>query len=49
MKGIFTRLAAVLLAAALAAGAQLYGTGSGGSHLVSGHSAAHQALDEALE
>ena len=36
------------LAAALAAGAQLYGTGSGGSHLVSGHSAAHQALDEAL-
>lgn len=36
------------LAAALAQGAQLYGTGSGGSHLVSGHSAAHQALDDAL-
>jgi 8-amino-7-oxononanoate synthase len=36
------------LAAALADGAKLHGTGAGGSHLVSGHSAAHQALDEAL-
>jgi 8-amino-7-oxononanoate synthase len=36
------------LAAALAEGARRYGTGSGGSHLISGHSAAHQALDDAL-
>ena len=36
------------LAAALAEGAQRWGTGSGGSHLISGHTAAHQALDDAL-
>ncbi len=36
------------LAAALAQGAKEHGAGSGGSHLISGHSAAHQALDEAL-
>ncbi len=36
------------LAAALAEGAALYGTGSGGSHLISGHSPAHVALDAAL-
>ena len=36
------------LIAALAEGAQRWGTGSGGSHLTSGHTAAHQTLDEAL-
>lgn len=36
------------LAAALAQGAQRYGTGSGSSHLISGHSQAHQDLDEAI-
>lgn len=34
--------------AALAAGAARYGAGSGASHLVSGHSAAHHALEEEL-
>jgi len=33
---------------ALADGAQRYGAGSGASHLVSGHSAAHEALEAAL-
>ena len=33
---------------ALAEGAQLYGTGSGASHLVLGHSRAHHQLEEAL-
>jgi 8-amino-7-oxononanoate synthase len=34
--------------AALQQGAQQYGVGSGASHLVSGHFAAHQALEQAL-
>ena len=34
--------------AALQAGAARYGAGSGSAHLVSGHSAAHQALEEEL-
>ena len=34
--------------AALQAGATRYGAGSGSAHLVSGHSAAHQALEEEL-
>jgi 8-amino-7-oxononanoate synthase len=34
--------------AALADGARLYGAGSGASHLISGHSIAHQRLEEAL-
>lgn len=34
--------------AAFIAGAQRYGVGSGASHLVIGHSAAHHALEEAL-
>lgn len=36
------------LAAALAEGAERYGTGSGGSHLLGGHSRAHARLEEAL-
>ena len=36
------------LADALYAGAQRYGAGSGASHLISGHSAAHDALEAAL-
>lgn len=36
------------LAAALAEGAARYGTGSGGSHLILGHSRAHAALEERL-
>ncbi len=36
------------LAEALAEGAQLYGTGSGASHLISGHTRAHQALEDEL-
>ena len=36
------------LVAALAEGAQLYGAGSGGSHLISGHSRAHELLEERL-
>jgi 8-amino-7-oxononanoate synthase len=36
------------LAAALADGARRYGAGSGASHLISGHSAAHDALERAL-
>lgn len=36
------------LAAALAQGAQLYGAGSGASHLISGHSLAHERLEQAL-
>lgn len=36
------------IAAALKAGADAYGTGSGASHLISGHSAAHQQLEEQL-
>lgn len=35
-----------LLIAALREGAQRYGVGSGGSHLISGHSRAHQLLEE---
>lgn len=34
--------------AALARGAERYGAGSGASHLISGHSRAHQELEEAL-
>jgi 8-amino-7-oxononanoate synthase len=34
--------------AALREGAQLYGAGSGASHLISGHGAAHQLLEERL-
>ncbi|MCG2585170.1 8-amino-7-oxononanoate synthase [Massilia sp. TS11] len=34
------------LAAALAEGAQRYGVGSGASHLISGHSRAHEQLEE---
>lgn len=34
--------------AALKQGADAYGVGSGAAHLVTGHSAAHQALEEAL-
>ena len=37
-----------VLATALAEGAKRHGTGSGGSHLISGHSPAHVAQDEAL-
>lgn len=37
------------LADALAEGARLYGAGSGSSHLISGHSSAHAALERALE
>jgi 8-amino-7-oxononanoate synthase len=36
------------LAEALCDGARRYGTGSGAAHLVSGHSAAHHALEEEL-
>jgi 8-amino-7-oxononanoate synthase len=36
------------LAEALAAGAREWGGGSGASHLISGHSAAHEQLDETL-
>ncbi len=36
------------LAAAMRQGLERYGTGGGASHLVSGHSAAHHALEEAL-
>ena len=36
------------LQAALAEGAQRWGVGSGASHLVSGHSRAHAALEDAL-
>ena len=36
------------LAAALAEGAQRWGVGSGASHLISGHSGAHAALEEDL-
>ncbi|MBT9503569.1 MAG: 8-amino-7-oxononanoate synthase [Burkholderiaceae bacterium] len=36
------------LAEALIAGARRYGVGSGASHLISGHSAAHAALERAL-
>lgn len=36
------------LQAALADGAQRWGVGSGASHLVCGHSGAHEALDDAL-
>jgi 8-amino-7-oxononanoate synthase len=36
------------IAAALKSGADTYGTGSGASHLISGHSAAHQQLEEQL-
>nr|WP_316641143.1 8-amino-7-oxononanoate synthase [uncultured Roseateles sp.] len=36
------------LAEALIAGAHRYGAGSGASHLISGHSAAHAALERAL-
>jgi 8-amino-7-oxononanoate synthase len=36
------------LAAALAEGAARYGTGSGASHLINGHSRAHQALEDEL-
>jgi 8-amino-7-oxononanoate synthase len=37
-----------MVVAALQAGAAQYGAGSGAAHLVSGHSAAHQALEEEL-
>jgi 8-amino-7-oxononanoate synthase len=37
-----------LVTAALARGAERWGVGSGAAHLVSGHSAAHQALEEEL-
>ena len=36
------------LAQALAEGARLYGAGSGSSHLISGHSLAHDQLEQAL-
>jgi 8-amino-7-oxononanoate synthase len=36
------------LVAALSEGAQLYGVGSGASHLISGHSSAHEVLEERL-
>ncbi|MBT7374985.1 MAG: aminotransferase class I/II-fold pyridoxal phosphate-dependent enzyme, partial [Porticoccaceae bacterium] len=36
------------IAAALQAGADRYGTGSGASHLISGHSLAHHQLEEQL-
>jgi 8-amino-7-oxononanoate synthase len=36
------------IAAALVEGVDLYGAGSGSSHLISGHSVAHQALEAAL-
>src|SRR5262245_30799709 len=36
------------LAAALAEGASRYGTGSGASHLINGHSRAHAALEDEL-
>ena len=36
------------VAAAFAAGAERWGTGSGASHLVCGHTAAHHELEEAL-
>ena len=36
------------IAKALQAGADTYGTGSGASHLISGHSTAHQQLEEQL-
>ncbi|TDP58912.1 8-amino-7-oxononanoate synthase [Roseateles toxinivorans] len=36
------------LAEALIAGARRYGAGSGASHLISGHSAAHAALEQAV-
>ncbi|MET0349785.1 MAG: aminotransferase class I/II-fold pyridoxal phosphate-dependent enzyme, partial [Rhizobacter sp.] len=37
-----------VLGAALAEGAGLWGAGSGASHLISGHSQAHQMLEEEL-
>jgi 8-amino-7-oxononanoate synthase len=37
-----------LLIAALAEGAKLYGVGSGASHLISGHSIAHELLEKKL-
>jgi 8-amino-7-oxononanoate synthase len=36
------------LIAAVCEGARLYGVGAGGSHLITGHSCAHHALEEAL-
>jgi len=36
------------LIAALKRGAELYGVGSGGAHLITGHSAVHHALEEEL-
>ncbi|RLA09227.1 MAG: 8-amino-7-oxononanoate synthase, partial [Gammaproteobacteria bacterium] len=36
------------LVEALAAGAERYGAGGGGSHLICGHHAEHQALEEEL-
>ena len=36
------------LVAALTQAAQRYGVGTGAAHLISGHTAAHQALEEAL-
>ena len=36
------------LARAIGEGAEVYGAGSGASHLISGHSVAHQRLDETL-
>ncbi|WJW75725.1 8-amino-7-oxononanoate synthase [Thiohalobacter sp. IOR34] len=36
------------IAAALARGAERWGTGAGAAHLISGHSRAHEALEEAL-
>ena len=36
------------LAQAIAEGAEIYGAGSGASHLISGHSVAHQRLEETL-
>ena len=37
-----------MVVAAMQAGAAQYGAGSGAAHLISGHSAAHQALEEEL-
>lgn len=37
-----------MLAQAIAEGAETYGAGSGASHLISGHSIAHQQLDDRL-
>lgn len=36
------------IAQALAEGAEVYGGGSGASHLISGHSVAHERLEQAL-